>query len=423
MLFSRFPINDAMVEFSTNKLNSEQLANKIFQYHSTNSKFYQNFLAKRIVESNALNWHSIPTITKKDFQIGINELLAGKKKRSLHIHNTSGSTGTPFYFAKDRFCHSMTWAYADFRLLEHGINIGDSLQARFYGIPISGRKYYKERLKDFIAGRYRFPVFDLSDEYLEGVITRFSERHFVYINGYTSSLVVFAKYLKKKHLVLKELCPSLRLVMPTSEVCDDFDRAIMEEAFGVKVINEYGAAELDIIAMENERGEWVINDKTLLVEILDTNNQPVAIGEEGRVVVTSLYNKAMPFIRYELGDSAILKGYNSRGQLCLDRVNGRINDIIRLPSGKISPGLTFYYISKKILEGGGNIKEFVIRQKNLNEFNLEYVSDRALEENQKELCLNALEEYLEKGLKLNFIQLKEIIRTGSGKMKNFISEL
>ena len=42
------------------------------------------------------------------------------------------------------------------------------------------------------------------------------------------------------------------------------------------------------------------------MEILDENNQPVPYGKEGKVVITSLYNKAHPFIRYEIGDVGIL---------------------------------------------------------------------------------------------------------------------
>jgi phenylacetate-CoA ligase len=61
---------------------------------------------------------------------------------------------------------------------------------------------------------------------------------------------------------------------------NDIDRKTMERGFGVKVRNEYGAAELDILAFEDEDGDFVLNEESLFIEILDDNNQPVEAGIE-----------------------------------------------------------------------------------------------------------------------------------------------
>ena len=317
----------------------------------------------------------------------------------------------------------MTWAHINAKLLQHGIIMGSSLQARFYGIPLGGLKYQKERLKDFLGARVRYTVFDLSDENLIKVLQDFKSKKFEYINGYTSSLVVFAKFLIARNMVLKEICPTLRLVMPTSEVCDDIDRKNLEKGFGVKVVNEYGAAELDVIAMEDVDGDFVLNEETLFVEILNDYNLPVKPGEEGKVIITSLYNESMPFIRYEIGDRAVLSEKVKNGRRVLEKVIGRTNDLIKLPSGKVSPGLTFYYISKKLLEEGGKIKEFVIRQKGLDRFVLEYVAGSEMSSSDKENVHKAMELYLEPGLKVEFKLKQRIERTKAGKLKHFFSEI
>jgi phenylacetate-CoA ligase len=191
----------------------------------------------------------------------------------------------------------------------------------------------------------------------------------------------------------------------------------------VSVRNEYGAAELDILAFEDEDGDFVLNEETLFIEILDENNLPVEAGIEGRVIVTSLYNKAMPFIRYELGDRAILSHRIKNGNRVLEKVVGRTNDIIKLPSGKISPGLTFYYISKKLLESGGRIKEFVIIQKSLNTFLFKYLANEELSALEKFEIQKAMDLYLESGLVCEFLQCDRIERTKAGKLKHFFSEL
>jgi phenylacetate-CoA ligase len=403
-------------------VNPLERAMDIFNYHNDNNRFYQKYLKNKAVHS-VSKWEDIPIISKQDFQIDFSEIIGQQNTKNLHIHNTSGSSGTPFFFAKDKFCHAMTWAYTDYRLGEHNINLGKTLQARFYGIPLGGWKYRKERLKDFLAGRVRYPVFDLSDKKLERVLEDFKRKPFEYFNGYTSSLVVFAKYLIRNNVVLKEICPTLRLCMPTSEVCDDIDRKTLEQGFGVKVVNEYGAAELDLIALEDKAGDWIINEETLFIEILDDSGKPVEPGNEGRVIVTSLYNKAMPFIRYELGDKALLSNRVKNGRRILEKVNGRINDVIKLPSGKVSPGLTFYYISKKLLEDGGKIKEFIIRQKELDHFLIEYTSDQEISQGEIENCRKAMDKYLESNLKLEFQKVTQIERGKTGKLKHFFSEL
>jgi phenylacetate-CoA ligase len=317
----------------------------------------------------------------------------------------------------------LNWAEIDYHLLKHGINVGASKQARFYGIPLSGVKYYKERLKDVLANRVRFPVFDLSDEKLSLVLNEFITKKFEYVNGYTSSLVVFAKFLIERNIVLKDICPSIKVVFPTSEVVDDIDRRTMERGFGVSVRNEYGAAELDILAFEDEDGDFVLNEETLFIEILDDNNQPVEAGIEGKVIVTSLYNKAMPFIRYEVGDRAVLSGKLKNGNRVLEKVVGRTNDIIKLPSGKISPGLTFYYISKKLLESGGRIKEFIIIQKKIDTFLFKYVTNEELSNSEKTEIQKTMDLYLERGLICEFLKCEFIERTKAGKLKHFFSEM
>ena len=112
------------------------------------------------------------------------------------------------------------------------------------------------------------------------------------------------------------------------------DKALMETQFGVPVINEYGASELDLIAFQNPKNQWQVNSETLFVEILDKGNNPLPYGEEGKIVITSLYNKAHPFIRYDIGDVGVLSKQSTLKKPILKKLIGRTNDIAILPSGK-----------------------------------------------------------------------------------------
>ncbi|MCC1483498.1 phenylacetate--CoA ligase family protein [Winogradskyella immobilis] len=392
----------------------------IIEYHLKYNSFYQS-IGKQI---NLNDWNTVPVLTKRHLQQPLSERLSkGFNEHSVYVNKTSGSSGDPFVFAKDKWSHALTWAEIMHRFSWYSIDFNSSKQARFYGIPLDKKGYYKERIKDFFANRYRFSIFDLSESAFENCINKFSNTSFDYINGYTSPIVQFAKYLKEKDIVLKDICPSLKVCMVTSEMLFEDDKKLLETQFGIPIVNEYGASELDLIAFENPKGEWQLNSETLFVEILDDENNPLNYGNEGRVVITSLYNKAHPFIRYDIGDIGILSKKSTLKKPILEKLVGRTNDIVILPSGKKAAGLTFYYITKSIIEDDGNVKEFIIEQLTLDHFKVIYVSKDSLSKDKKEIITKAMETYLEKGISISFEKQQQLMRSKSGKLKQFISHI
>lgn len=393
---------------------------EIVDFHLHNNSFYKQLIGDKGFE----NWENLPILSKENLQKPLEERLSkGYSKKNIYLNKTSGSSGTPFVFAKDKYSHALTWASNMMRFGWFGIDFNTSYQARFYGIPLDFMGYQKERFKDFLTHRFRFPVFDLSDEVLEKFLQKFKTKKFDYINGYTSSIVLFAKYLEQQNIILKEICPTLKACFVTSEMLFEMDKKLLEKQFGIPVISEYGASELDLIAFENPQGEWQVNAETLYVEILDENNNPVPNGTEGKIVITSLFNKANPFIRYEIGDIGILDEKSTAKKPILKKLIGRTNDVAILPSGKKSPGLTFYYVTKSIIEDDGNVKEFIIKQLKLDAFEIEYVSENELTSEQIEKIKQAIGLYLEPNLNFTFTRKTVLERTNRGKLKQFKSFL
>ncbi|TGD58661.1 phenylacetate--CoA ligase family protein [Flavobacterium humi] len=408
---------------------TESCRGKIVAFHLKNNPFYQSLVLAKNLDLNSdgdftKHWNDLPVLTKKDLQKPLAERLSkGYTPKTVFVNKTSGSSGDPFIFAKDKEAHALTWASIIYRFGWYGIDFNRSYQARFYGIPLDFLGYQKERLKDFLGQRFRFPIFDLSDFFLEKVLKHFRAKKFDYINGYTSSIVLFAKFLQSKNIILKDICPSLKVCMVTSEMLFEEDKILMEKQFGIPVVNEYGASELDLIAFQNTKNEWLVNAETLFVEILDENNQPVPHGKEGRVVITSLYNKAHPFIRYDIGDIGVLDEKSTWKKPILKQLLGRTNDIAVLPSGKKSPGLTFYYVTKSIIEDDGNVKEFIIRQVKTDTFEIDYVSEIELTAPQIQKIQEAIDKYLEPGLHFTYHRKEILERTLRGKLKQFQSSL
>ena len=398
----------------------EKQKQEIVQFHLKNNAFYAK-LAKGI---NPADWNSIPVLTKSDLQQPLdNRLSKGCSKKSVYVNKTSGSGGHPFIFAKDKFTHALTWAMIQNRFAWHGIDLQGSLQARFYGIPLNFLGYRKERLKDSLSNRYRFPIFDLSDEKLEQFFQKFTKTPFEYINGYTSSIVLFAKFLKNKNIVLKQVCPTLKVCMVTSEMLFESDKTLLEIWLGIPIVNEYGASELDLIAYADTNDDFIINSETLFVEILDENNRPVPVGEEGKIVITSLYNKAHPFIRYDIGDWGSFCESSTARKPILKTLVGRTNDVATLPNGKKIPGLTFYYVTKSIIEDNSNVTEFVVVQTKKDAFEITYTSRVPLIEKEEREIEDALEKYLGTGLKLTLNRVETLNRSHRGKLKQFESLL
>ncbi len=390
----------------------------IVNYHLSNNSYYKKFFG----DKEFLDWEEVPVMQKSDLQRPLQERLSKNyNKKNCYVGKTSGSSGHPFIFAKDRFCHAITWAEFIDRYHWININLNKSLQARFYGIPLDFYGNLTERFKDQVSLRRRFNVFDLSEKKMEEFLTRFEKSNFDYINGYTSAILLFAKFLKKRKIVLKQTCPSLNVCIVTSEKLFENDKLLIEEAFGIPVVNEYGASEVGLIAFENTNGDWIVNAESLFIEILDDNNYSVPHGKEGRIVITSLYNKAHPMIRYDIGDTGTLANSSTHKHPVLLNLTGRTNDVARLADGKVVPGLTFYYVTKSIIEDAGSIKEFLIVQTALDKFKIEYVSEHEFTEIQVQKILSAIETFVGKNLQVGFEKMPILKRNKSGKLKQFTS--
>jgi len=393
---------------------------KVFEYHLRENFFYQSFIDGKAIKK----WEDIPVLTKRDLQIPLKKRFSnGFSKKNTYTSKTSGSSGTPLFYAKDKLCHALTWAVIINRFGWHGIDLDASFQARFYGIPLDFKGYQKERLKDKLSNRYRFPIFDLSEEKLEEFLSVFRRKKFDYINGHTSSIVLFAKYLQKKNLILKSVCQTLKTCIVTSEMLYESDKKLLEEQLGVPILNEYGASELDLLAFTNGEEEFQVNNETLFIEILDENNQPVEKGKSGRIVVTSLYNKAHPFIRYDVGDLGVLDKTSTFKKPVLKQLIGRSNDNALLKEGKTVPGHTFYYVTKSVIEEDGNVKEFVVEQTALDAFTIIYVAEKELTADNLKNIEKALSKYVESNLNITYKHVALLKRNQSGKLKQFVSKL
>jgi phenylacetate-CoA ligase len=387
---------------------------EIANFHLANHKGYSRKCRQGISQ-----WEELPVIRKVDIQGELSEVL-NSERGVVYRGSTSGSSGHPMVFSKDKYAHAMTYAAYDASYRSHGIDLS-MRQARFYGIPLRGLGRFKEQVKDIAMNRVRFPVFDLSDIVLDGYLERLSRGQFDYVYGYSSSILLLSKHVVRKHLVMKDLMPRLKAVIVTSEMCSSEDVEMIRIAFGVRVLNEYGASEIGLIALTDNDGAWRIDRETVYVEVVNDAGDVVDDGQVGRILVTSLFNRAMPFIRYEIGDMGSILRKADKDVIL--ELTGRTNDWVILPSGRRAAGLTFYYVSRQMLATNQGIKEFIIRQVKPEKFIFEVVSETPLTDRDKGAIRKGAELYLEPGLDIEIVQKDRILRPASGKIKQFYSEL
>lgn len=245
---------------------------------------------------------------------------------------TSGSTGTPFkvYYNKDKKNRNT----AD-TIYFSGLT-GFRLGMKLYYMKIWTKINRKSRKRSWIENIEAVDVTQLSDTNLPILIEKFKSEDTPFaILGYSSALEDVCKYLDKYHPDIK--IANAVSVITMSEALNEYTKIAVKKYFGVSAVSRYSNIENGIIAqcLPNGDSSFLINRASYLVQVLSfDNDDPVAMGNPGRIVVTDFYNYAMPLIKYDTGDVGVL-GKNHQGQLVLTRVEGRRMDMVYDTRGEV----------------------------------------------------------------------------------------
>ena len=123
--------------------------------------------------------------------------------------------------------------------------------------------------------------------------------------AYASSITALYQWMKRTGRKTKA---RVACFITMSESFPDDARQGIKDLFGCPVISRYSNQECGLISQQCKLGtEYHINTASFYVEILDLEKDiSVEDGKLGRIVVTDLYNKAMPMIRYDTGDLGVM---------------------------------------------------------------------------------------------------------------------
>lgn len=235
-----------------------------------------------------------------------------------------------------------------------------------------------------------------------------------YLMSYSSILKGLAIAAHNRGIPLE-----LDLIFSVGTVVDEEIRSVCRSVFSSAIADTYGAQEVGHIAAQcPECGEYHISTEAVFLEILREDGSPAVPGETGRVIVTPLYNYAMPFVRYELGD---LAEFGTADPICsrklptLRRIFGRYRTLFRFRDGT-----TLWPISPKFA-----LNDFSIRQFQVVQTDLDHIEVRYVRESDRPVDLVALTERVRTALgqpvDVSLRVVDRIERSPSGKFENFIS--
>lgn len=127
-----------------------------------------------------------------------------------------------------------------------------------------------------------------------------------------------------------------KVVYVASEVLTSQTKQRVKEAWGEEPYNQYAATETAGIASEHLSCRHIhLYEDLVITEVVDEQYRPVPAGEYGvKILVTTLFNRTQPLIRYELNDSVQASAEPSRCGLpfrVLEGIQGRVEDSLILP--------------------------------------------------------------------------------------------
>ena len=358
---------------------------KIVLHHAVQSPWFKQWLAGQNLQPKDLftleGLTKLKPFTKRDIQSAGKDFFA-RNVPDLHKPareiSTSGSTGQPITTLKTRL-DNIIWNGMTMRdhswwgrsiegqkltAIKAGIKV--QVEVAGWGAPMS--MFYKT------GNSQALPVWMKTEEQLAAV-EKFQPDVMILHAGVLRGFVTIWERTGYTLTNLKH-CRNI------SDTVDQDLRDRFRTLSGLEIEDTYSCSETGTIAMQCPvSGLYHTMMETQVIEVLDKDGNPCKEGEEGRVVVTDLYNTATPLIRYDIGDYAIVGGECGcgRNHKTFTRVLGRERNLLKLPDGtRFWPRAGRYEMQKV-----ANIRQWQIVQHSYEDVEFKIVTDEPITEEQE----------------------------------------
>lgn len=306
---------------------------RLIEHTTTTTRYYNKFKSKTVISD-------FPVINKNIIRNNRDAFLSEIfDKKNLFQMATSGSTGTPFICYQDKVKKRRVNA----EIIYYSEKVGYSVGRNLIFLRAMTNKSKKTKLQQWIQNETLINISELDDTKIEKILTNIVEisKNGSTILAYASTYDALKDYfLRYGNDLVKEA--NIVGMISSSEMLYDETRNIMKEAFNCKVFSRYSNQENGVIGQdENNNNVFLLNEANYIVEILDFEvDMPVPDGKVGRIVITDLYNFAMPMIRYDTGDIGSIVQVISNGKVkrAISNFGGRKIDVVYDSCGnRLSP--------------------------------------------------------------------------------------
>jgi phenylacetate-CoA ligase len=342
-------------------------------------------------------------------------------KMKYYERATGGSTGTPLKYRLSKFDRFLSgailyraWGYG-------GYDLGDKMVFLGGGSLDVGKTSYLGRKAHEVSRNIRkLSSFDMGEKEMGDYVNIINSFKPKFMYGYASSIYFFAQWIEQHGINIYQPVA----IFNTAEKLYPFMREKIAKVFNCGVYDGYGLNDGGISANEcSEHLGLHIDTERGILEVVDEEGTKLQKGE-GRILATSLYNYAMPFIRYDTGDMGSILPESERcrcgrGYRLLKEVVGRSVDILVTPEGKNVHGWFFLYIFWKYCEG---LKEYQVIQETLDKIVIKIVPEENFDEKQLDKVRETIKRRSERW-DIEFEFVNEIERTRAGKYKFIVSNL
>lgn len=409
-----------------------------YAYHHV-SHYKKIFDQNRILPDeikNRKDLERVPVLTKSQLQKNPGEFLAPEymyfpKNNDLIHQRTSGSTGKilKIYWDKQDSIKSLFYLWK-LRSRTYGID-ASSKYCSFHSTFYRNNRLVEQIPESYLSGDGRqlsFSKLILDDAHLEKFYKELMAFDPDWFYMQPSVAYLLSVFVSKNGL---EKPKSLRYIELTGEYLFDHYRKEISKTFAVPVANMYGCMEANGIAMECRNGHMHCLSDNVAIEVL-RDGSPAAYGEEGEIYITSLYNRAMPFIRYQLGDRVKLYppekcGCGNKNPV-MEVSAGRLNENVLVEGREpINSYLFVYSIESINIRLGYPVLQFQIIQESSNRFTAHLVLEDRFSGWKETVANEFIKEMMKLGLNTMEwqIEFKDhlVPNSETGKLQFFTSRL
>lgn len=276
----------------------------LMEYSKRNSQFYKAFWEAQDIKD-------LPVMDPKQYQNFFRDILCdsykkGKDRKKAFPLKIAGTVGVPFtlYCDKDKL-HRVKMNYkAALDLLGH--RQGMSMAETVIKGKEEKRYSFLEKFENHVL--YLDGVY-LGEESLRSACESLEKKKVRTLVTYASFLNFLIPFIEKKKKEKKKW--KLERIFVLGEGLSDSAYNLSKEIFGFYPMKTYGDRDRGFIALQLEpHGDYVIDLYNYHVEVLHLDsNEPVEDGKLGRIVITDYYNCAFPTLRYDTGDTGIMRTY------------------------------------------------------------------------------------------------------------------